>query len=284
MSTAVESKATRLPRIPSDEYHARQEISCSMVKVFCDSQRKYQKRFVEKTMQRQETKSMTIGTLAHACILEPHLLEGHCVRIPPGVLNDQGHRRGKLWTEFRDAHEGKTLITEEEYETLQAMFDAVYQNEFCASFLLADGGVAESTILWEYQCHPLRSRLDLELPEWIIDVKTCVEGTPEDFAKGGYSNYRYALQAAFYIDAAKAIDGVERKFAFVCVENQQPHRAFVCIPDDIDIAEGRDEYRTALEMIAECSKANDWRESHELTVNHIRRPEWKKRFTINSRG
>lgn len=261
--------------IAAEEYHARPELSASMLKVFADSPRLFYKRFVERTISDEPSPAMILGRLAHAAILEPHLLEGHCIRIPREVLNEQGHRRGKAWTEFKQANEGRVLLGDDDYNRIKAMFDAVYANEFAARLLRSDGE-AEATILWNIGEQPLRSRLDRLLPNIIVDIKTCREGTARDFARSSFWPLRYALQAAFYQDAAESLDGVRRRFLFVCVESNEPYRAFVCEPSEEALEVGRNEYRVALEMIEECRRTGDWRDDDEKIINRIEVPEWKR--------
>jgi hypothetical protein len=266
-------------QIDAVEYHQRPEISCSMLKVFIDSPKMYFKRFVEKTIAPKSSPAMVIGSLAHAAILEPHVLEGHCIRIPAEVLNDQGHKKGKAWLDFKAENEGKTLLDDYDYNRIRSMFDSVYANEFATRFLRASGE-AEKTILWNVNGQPVRSRLDRLLANHVVDVKTCREGDASEFARGSYTNLAYWVQAAFYLDAAKALDGIERQFVFVCAESEEPYRSFVCVPEDRDIALGRDTYKTALEMIAECHRTGDWREPSELIVNRIALPEWKHKTSV----
>jgi hypothetical protein len=159
------------------------------------------------------------------------------------------------------------------------MFDAIYDNELTSRYLRA-GGEMEKSIIWNVNGHAVRSRLDILLPNHIADVKTCREGAANDFARGSYCQFGYWIQAAMYVDAGIAYDGIERQFVFLCAENDEPYRAFPCIPDGRDIALGRDQYKTALDMIAECHRTGDWREPSELIVNRIALPEWKYKSSL----
>jgi len=273
------AKPSPIVEMEATDYHNCEELSCSMLKVFLESPKMFFKRFIEKSIAPSTSAEMTLGSLAHAAILEPHVLEGHCVRIPAEVLNDQGHKRGKPWLEFKAANEGKTLLDDYDYLRIKAMFDSVYANEFANRLLRAEGQ-AEASIFWEWNGHKLRSRVDRLLPKYVVDVKTCRFGTADAFARGPYVNLAYYMQAALYLDAAKYVDGVERQFAFIVVESEEPYRSFVCIPDDRDLSLGRDEYRAAIEMIAEAKSKNDWREASELTMNRIKLPEWKFKTSI----
>jgi hypothetical protein len=87
---------------------------------------------------RADTPTLRWGRLVHMAVLEP-------VRLATLPVWD-GDRRGKAWLEFRDAHDGKEILTAAEVDRLLAVSQAF--TESGASRLVA-GGRHEHAIAWE---------------------------------------------------------------------------------------------------------------------------------------
>jgi hypothetical protein len=248
-------------------------LSHSQIKVFADSPRKYHAQFVAKTMARDESKAMDLGRIAHAAILEPHILDGHCIRIPREVLNADGHKKGKAWTEWRDAYADNLILSDGEYDQVRGMFDAVYANPYATRYLRA-AGKSEATILWESDGFELRSRLDRLLDEaFVVDVKTTQDASPLGFEKS-IAKYGYAQQAAFYLDAAKFEDGKDRVFVFVAVETFAPYRVGVHQIGKASVETGRGIYKNCLTEIRKRRESGKWNDWFENRINLVNLPGW----------
>lgn len=262
--------------LPADKYHAdHSHVSNSMLKTFTESRRKYHGLYVDGTLERESsTKSMDIGTVAHAAILEPHIIDGVCLEIPADALNSQGHRKGKSWTDFRDENSDRILMTAKDLSHVRGMFDSVYKNEF-ARRLLEAGGQTEASIFWE--CAetglPRKCRTDYLLDGWIVDVKTTNDISPHWFSQ--YSaRFKYHRQSQYYKDGGEAAQGERPRFILVAVCTEAPYVCCVYTFCEEADALGKAENSQALRQLAECQQSGDWREPGEKQITEIDLPRW----------
>lgn len=274
MSTATEPAEVKT--IPAAEYHAdHSHVSNSMLKQFSESRRKYHGLFVDGSVKPDEsTKAMDTGTVGHAAILEPHIIDGVCLEIPADALNSQGHRKGKAWTEFRDSNSDRILMTAKDLGKVRAMYESVMANEH-AGRLLGAGGVTERSIFWTCPTTglPRKCRPDYLLDGWVVDIKTS-----EDVSPHWFSNYtakfKYYRQGPYYQDAGEAVQGERPVFAIVAVCTKPPHVCCVYEINSKALELGKFENLYELRQLEECLKTGDWREPEEKQITVIDLPRW----------
>ncbi len=83
-----------------------------------------------------------IGTYFHTAILEPHLLEKEC------AVYTEGARRGVKWDKFKEANEGKAIITKTEYGKAMNLVKGVQKNPLSCSIYTE--GKAETSLFVQY--------------------------------------------------------------------------------------------------------------------------------------
>lgn len=278
MSTTTNLQAAEVYEATNEEYHADfTRISNSMRKVFCDSRRLYEGRFITNTVpQRTATAALDIGTISHAAILEPHIVERVCVPIPPDVLNAQGHRKGKPWTDFEASLQPNQIAaTPGDIRLALALRDACMKNPATRKWLDMDGPT-EQSIRWSDLATglPLRCRPDKRTTRCIIDVKTCRNSSPVEFSKS-CAQFAYAEQAAFYQQGVAALLGGEiLPVVFIAVSKEPPYVARAYELDEKAMEYARERVFKSLEDLAYCSGANDWREPNEEEVMELSLPNW----------
>ena len=262
--------------MPSEQYHSRtHHVSNSMLSVFLRSRREYEAYYVAKTHDPPgATKAMQLGTVAHAAILEPHILDDVCMEIPARVLTAQGHRRGKAWTEFRAEHADRILLNSNEMKAVRGMFAAVYANPIASRVLTSDGPT-EASIFWTCaeSGTDRRCRLDkLALP-FVCDVKTIAELSPQAFARSA-ARFGYHRQAAYYMDGVKAMHGQQPTFLFAAVCTKPPYRCHVYQLDEAAIDLGRAAVRDGLTQLRACQEHDDWFDPEEGQITDVGLPAW----------
>lgn len=103
----------------------------------------------------------------------------------------------------------------------------------------------------------IRPDIDCGAP-LLVDLKSTDKADHDSFARRAYQ-LRYHWQAAMYLDGMSAATGEDYdEFNFIVVERDPPHRVEVYRLGAAEIEQGRDEYRAALAMYAECEKINNW--------------------------
>ena len=179
------------------------------------------------------TQAMEFGRAFHLAILEPQVFSEQVV-----IYNGKT-KRGKAWDEFCQENEGKTIITEIEFECIKGMENVLFSNKDIARKL---HGNKEVPMVWQ---DPLSSvlckgKVDIINGGQIVDIKTTQDASFEAFRRSAYK-YGYNRQSAFYLDGFGA-----KSFVFIVIEKKAPYNVGVyhCSNDFID--SGREEYSRLL--------------------------------------
>jgi len=204
--------------ISNFDYHARPEISSSDVKAVALKSLLHWKNKVYKS-----SPTFDLGTAVHAMLLEPE---------KDLVIRGPEDRRGNRWKELKLAADldGKTLLTESDFDLAQAMAAAVFEHPVAKMWLQADDLVAEGSFFADdpqtgvkVKCRP-----DGYLPEVgiMFDIKTTQDASPNGFPRD-VRKYGYDLQAEFYRRVMRLHGAGDLDFYFICVEKEYPHA--VCV-------------------------------------------------------
>lgn len=258
--------------IDADDYHKRPEMSHSKLKVLVDSPRTFHAQFVAKTMEQPGNHSMEIGDMLHARLIEPERFASSFVVPPRDVLNEDGHRKGKAWTDWKKEHSDLTVLSQDEAKAIDRMAAAVESHSGASGFLKMPGQ-NEVKILWEYEGIPVRSMLDRLCDNWVVDIKTTRAFGRFLFAREA-AKFRYFQQAGTYLAAAKALDGIDRDFALVVIENKPPYRVAIYEFDQDYLDQGRRDLAKAIAKYKECFMTNDWRDDEERETNVLSLPSY----------
>lgn len=229
----------------------------------------------KKTTAHTETRSpaMRWGTLVHLAVLEPHLLDAETV-VAPDV--DKRTKAGRdAWAEL--AASGREVITEAEAESLRDITAAVRSHPAAAALLAGETEI-ENSVYWEDAETGIlcRARPDLIRCDGIVvDLKTTMDAGQHDFSRAA-SNYRYHVQAAFYLDGLKACGVEVDSFAFIAVEKEAPYLVSVYAADDVFLAKGRQAYQADLATYKACLESNTW-PGYSREIQPLSLPAWATR-------
>jgi exodeoxyribonuclease VIII len=224
--------------------------------------------------QREQTPAQRFGTLAHTIVLEEARFH-ESVALAPKV--DRRTKAGReQWDEFTAAHPGKEIITEEEFREFVALRDAIRAHP-AASSALEHASAIEPSLYWTdvdtgVAC---RARPDLVRRDGIVvDLKTAQDASAGSFAREAIK-YRYHVQAAFYLDALRAIEWEADAFVFVVVEKAAPHLVQVFAADADFLNAGRAAYKADLLRYKSCREKNEW-PGYSPDVLPLGLPGWMK--------
>jgi hypothetical protein len=113
-------------------------------------------------------------------------------------------------------------------------------------------------------------------PPALADLKTTKDASPDAFAATAY-RLKYHWQAALYLDVMTAASGeTYDEFYFIVVERDPPHRVEVYRLGAAEIEQGREEYRAALAMYADCEQTNNW-PTTTGRIQPLSFPDWATR-------
>ena len=256
----------------NEQYHADTDyIGKSGLDLINCSPLHYWERYLNPNHVREpETPAQIFGSLVHCAVLEHEKLERRYVSIP-----EEMNKRKTEWKDFQTEHEGKRLVTAEQYATALAIREAVHSHPK-ASLLLGEG-VAEKA-MWANDPVTgvlVKTKPDFYNPklEFLVDLKTTINAGAEKFARDSF-NYRYHVQDAFYTDVAGWAGVPVKGFAFIAVEKEPPFAVAVYVLDDDSREVGRITYRTDLNTYAECYKTQNWHGYHKNDIVGLRLPNW----------
>ena len=254
--------------LTNDAYHARPEISSSDVKAVALKSLLHWKNRVYKS-----SPTFDLGTAVHAMLLEPE---------KDLIIRGPEDRRGNKWKEAKLAADldGKTLLTEDDFDLAQAMAAAVMAHPAASLFVNAADLVAEGSFFAEdpQTGVKIKCRPDGYIPPYLndgilFDIKTTQDASPNGFPRD-VSKYGYDLQAAFYRRVMRLHGAGDLEFYFICVEKAAPHAVCLHKLTDEYIAAADLKVTETLHKIANAEAANDYTTGWPL-CNVIDQPRWQ---------
>jgi hypothetical protein len=222
---------------------------------------------------RIESPAMAFGTLVHTFVLEPHVAEA---RYRTRADVDGRTKEGKAvrdWEASLATQQGVQFVSRSDYDAAVSIATSVRTHLGCSSIL--SGGLAEvSGTVDGFSGVNARIRPDYLTDRHIVDLKTCVDGRSDAFSRS-VMTFGYAIQAAFYVDVAQALDGQKRDFYWVAVEKEAPFAVAVYKASDAMLEHGRREYRKAIELYKECASLDLW-PAYSQQIQQLELPAWVK--------
>lgn len=231
-------------QVPRDEYDRIARLNWSHTKHLGRSGEHFRHHLMQPP---RDTDPMRLGRVTSLATFEPERFRAE-VAVYEGKV-----RRGKEWEAFKDSFPDSEIVTKDQHETSLAIGQKVRADVEARKWLT--GGKGEQTVLWTYRVPEVgalpgysiecKSRLDFIKTDAIVDLKTTASAAPGPFGKQCW-NLEYHAQAAFYVDAVKAVTGVELPYVLVAVEVAAPYVVQVyTVPHEI-LELGRERYRNLL--------------------------------------
>lgn len=257
------------------EYHARKEVSKSMLDDFNPPRRYWWNYVSGKAEPREQTAAMRFGSAIHARVLTPDIYKD-AVAIAEPKLN----RRMKDWSAFESANGGKVCLTYQEGMQVEALRESVMQYRPARRLLELDSK-REISAFWQDETGiGCRGRVDLAETKngILVDLKTTADASPDKFTRSIF-DYRYHVQAAYYLDglaktgAADFDASRDWPFIWICVEKEAPFCVGVWAADETMIARGREIYRRELDALKKCIDDDFW-PSYRDDAETLRLPRW----------
>ena len=226
----------------------------------------------------EPTPSMILGTLAHLAILQPDLFEdGKSHHVRPDGLSFAS-KDGKAW---RESHQDKPILSEDDIANISGMASAVQNNPLAAAMLRT--GNAEQSVYAKHKYTELlrRGRLDWLTEDakgrpCIVDLKTTDDA--REFERK-IAAFRYHVQHAYYVDLLDGVGIPGAAFIFIVVERVAPFGVRLVQLDTESIKIGRDAYEHDLATFAECELNGVW-PGYSEKITTVGLPDWAKRKAI----
>lgn len=213
-----------IENMSSEEYHSTPDtFSSSQFKDLLDDEEVFIKKYIHKTIEREQLEAFDVGNYFHVGVLEPHKVDKDCAIYPGSV------RRGEAWERFQKKHKGKTIVTKAMMEKSLGLINAVFESPASMQYikrgkpevslfvelLISEGeiyapyfwktltprGWAKATPPKKGEKIVVKVRADSLGNDFILDLKSTTGNarswlTVQDKIKG----YKYDLSAALYLD------------------------------------------------------------------------------------
>lgn len=206
------------------------------------------------------TPALRFGIAAHMALLEP-LKFSDTYKVEPTV--DRRTKEGRrIYNAVLDSlQEGQELISQQDYDTIRDMRDAVLEHPTAQEFL--NGFYPEQIYQWhDHETGELcKMKADIVTAyhgkPFIIDYKTtnsCADGDFEHSAR----RYGYHVQAAMYSEGYFANTYQDPGFAFIAQEKTAPYAVRVYFCDPYFVQQGKEEYHRLMQIYHYCRERNQW--------------------------
>lgn len=211
---------------------------------------------------KKDTPAMKLGRAVHSRFLTPDQFDDEFAVAPDC---DRRTKEGKaIWAELMES--GKEVISTEDWTTIQGM-----QAEF--PFRMLHNARTELPLIWTdsetgVMC---KGRLDAITDDYVIDYKTTSDASTNGFVNEAI-RYGYDLQAAMYLEAARANGYSPKGFIFIAQEKNAPYLVNILHAGEAFIDRGIFLMNDLLEKYKTCRDADEWPGYGE---NEIILPEWE---------
>ena len=248
----------------NETYHSDRTFkSSSTLKLFLKDPREYYKRYVLGEERDEVYKSAyDFGSYMHSLLLEPEKT------ILEFAIFEGATRRGKAYDEFKEANEGKTIITSSQAQ--QALDLLHLYNDHPDTKGLIEKGVAEHTLCVSLDDMLIKVRADYIKEGMIIDVKTTSDPVDKFSAAKTIVRFDYDLSAALYVDAFKEYTGQDHDFIFAFLNKQNGDVGILKASNSI-LENGRKKYKTAIKKLAEAEKTGIY---YSEGIQEVELPSW----------
>ena len=220
---------------------------------------------------KEDTAAMKFGRAVHAYLLTPDKFDDDYV-IAPDV--DRRTKEGKaIWAELTES--GKEIVSAADAETLEAMAEQMTENKIVRNVIWSRpaGTLYEVPLTWTdpetgVDC---KGRIDAMTDDYIFDYKTTTNAATDAFMREAI-RYGYDLQAAMYMEAARANGYKPKGFIFIAQEKNAPYLINVLHAGDAFLDRGAWIMRDLLRKYKECRDSDTWPGYGE---NELILPEWE---------
>jgi hypothetical protein len=192
--------------------------------------------------------------------------------IPAEVLNDQGHRKGKAWTEWKAANPAEVYLKPDEPNPLAEIWANLIGNTFCADVLNDPNSMREHGVEWnDPLLGPCRLKADVlnMQQEYVLDWKTTRTKTARLFASDAASMH-YDVRLAFYRRGIHYSLGFVPAVYIVAINTSGGYEVTPYeMPEDwLDDADAR------LVFAVEGMRTFDLDKYRDKTVQRLAQPKW----------
>ena len=198
----------------------------------------------------KESPALIEGRLQHTLFLEIDKFDDEFV-IEPNV--DRRTKAGKEeYEDFKASIGDRSPVKQDMYDV------CMERRKVVEEYVPHETHKVELTLCFHWHNHPFKARMDWYDGENVWDLKTARDASPRGF-KSAINNFNYHMQAALYLDAAKALDLPANQFMFLAQEKAHPYPFAVYTLSEEAVDYGRARNEQALKTIIDCKDRDDYK-------------------------
>jgi hypothetical protein len=250
----------------NDFYHSDREFSSSSVlKTILRDPQKYYEKYILGTYKDKGGDHFDFGSLVHAMILEPHIVDDEFAFYKGPV------KRGKAFESFKEENEGKIIIGSSQKLLADTMVKSFNLNPYAPSFI--KDAVFEETVCTEINGLKIKVRTDSRQGTNIGDVKTTGSGVSFEECINTCIQWDYDLSAALYCDVLEKVRGEKHDFYFFFI-SKRDGQAKTFKASEQFLENGRRKYLDAIELIKQGRESGDWLKIiKETPIKELKMPD-----------
>ena len=243
------------------EYNEAEGIRRSDLWVMNDSPEKF--RFRMDNPEETTAPALIFGAAAHKLVLEP---DGFYDEYAVAPQVDRRTKDGKAaWEQFASENEGKTIISQDDFDTISAMKE-VLENNTLASIILFGDGYTEIPFFWTdpetgEKCKAKFDRLikDDDGRYIVVDYKTAQYAQTDNFNRSVIM-HGYHVQAAMYTEGVMKSKKLKKRpgFLFVAQEKKPPYSVNVIEVSEEVMNAGVAKFHQLLDKLHACKVIDQW--------------------------
>jgi exodeoxyribonuclease VIII len=224
---------------------------------------------------REDTESLTFGSLVHCAVLEPKELDKRYVSRPQvdGRDLDMRTKEGKAFKEQVEAM-GQTVVKGYELDAARKAASQLYALEEDNLGNVLKASKMELSIFWQESKTNCKCRIDAYCKEaaTMIDLKTCRGAKLDTFERDAW-NYGYHRKADWYRRGLAAHGLPLRHVIFIAIEKTGP-RDFIPYRLQNDILElGKIQNNKIFNKFRECRDLDVW-PGYSKKIQSLSAPTW----------
>ncbi len=293
--------------LDEESYHADEALSSTTLKEVRRSPRHAHAKAMK--LRGKTTKTLTLGRLLHACVLEPERFAQEYAppldpaRHPNALRSQDDYKAccktlglpvsgtkallkkriqeaaedAEFWDDLEEAHaQGRTLISQADFEVCAGVLASVEQH--AKALKVFSEGVSERSIFWvdPGTGQPCRVRPDYYREDIgvVFDLKSTADAGFEAFRRDIF-RYGYHISAAMYLDGCRSQGFKATAFAWLAIEKEPPYAIGLYLASPELLEAGEVAYRECLQTYATCRKQGHWPAYSDDFVT-IDLPDWVK--------
>jgi hypothetical protein len=205
---------------------------------------------------REDTKAFAFGRAVHASILTPTAYKRDYAVMPDGI--DKRTKAGKEeYEKFCADAEGREIISAADADIIRKMTGSFRKTP--AAMRIMKRTRREKPLFWTDQETGVdcKCRIDALNDDVVIDFKTAADASTKTFSREAL-RYGYDLQAAMYLEAARANGYHPKKFVFIVQEKSAPYLINIIHAGEAFIDRGLWIMRDLLGKYKTCRDTDTW--------------------------